>query len=337
MTRSFASVAVDAFLAERHRLIRRRIRELPLAVARRVQILRHVQRDRFEERADATVDFRQRHQRAQHHRRIVAARWTADDETGNVAQRGDRIVVVEMPAETALIAQARDAHHHRIAVLPVREELQRRRFAADLIAGVVEIRQILDFGHRQHAHIPETLRETEDHRFVEQRVEHARVLERFVQALGQRIYAAFLRHVFAEQQRFRIFAEQIVQRVVDQDRQMPRRLFFRQLRFAAEDLEAARSEIRALRFRRDFVGVIRRERRHHVVEFGQFRTTIRFFGRGETFLADRFVAFEQLLLSYRCPLRARSPPSAAADRSLRRSSIPRPNAIRFRNRYRRDP
>jgi hypothetical protein len=111
-----------------------------------------------------------------------------------------------MAAEAFLVTQRGHAHHHRIAVLVVGEELQRCRFAANLIAGVVEIRQVLDLRQRQHAHVGVALGEAEDHRFVEQRVEHAAALERLVQALGDGIHAALLRHVLAEQQRLGYFA-----------------------------------------------------------------------------------------------------------------------------------
>ena len=165
---------------------------------------------------------------AQHHRRIVATRRATDDETGNIAQRGDRIVVVEMPAKTFLIAQRRDAHDHRIAILPVGEELQRARLAADLVAGVVEIGQILDFRHRQHAHVRKTLGQTQNHGLVEQSIEHATALECLVQSAGDGVDAALLGDILTKQQRFWILAEQIVQGLIDRDGHVSRRQVFRQ-------------------------------------------------------------------------------------------------------------
>src|SRR3546814_15528508 len=61
-----------------------------------------------------------------------------DHETRDVAQRGDRVVVVEMAAKAALVTQRRDPHHHRVAILVVAEELQTRRFATNLVRGVME-------------------------------------------------------------------------------------------------------------------------------------------------------------------------------------------------------
>jgi hypothetical protein len=46
-----------------------------------------------------------------------------------------------------------------------------------------------------------------------------------VQALGDGVDAALLGDVLAEQQRLGILAEQVVQRVVDVDGQVPRRCF----------------------------------------------------------------------------------------------------------------
>src|SRR3546814_20762870 len=67
---------------------------------------------------------------------------SSDLQTGNVAQRGNRVVVVKMATKTTLITQPGDAHHHRIAILVVGEELQRTRIAANLVAGIVELGHI---------------------------------------------------------------------------------------------------------------------------------------------------------------------------------------------------
>ena len=46
----------------------------------------------------------------------------------NVAQRGQRIVIVEVSTKAFLIAITRDAYHQRIAILCTGEERQARRF-----------------------------------------------------------------------------------------------------------------------------------------------------------------------------------------------------------------
>ncbi len=289
---------IDALLAQRHRLVRQGILGQPAAVAGFVQVLGHVQRDRLEEGAHAPVHLRQRHQRAQHHRRIVAAARAADHEAGNVAQRGDRVVVVEMPAETALIAERGDPHHHRVAVLAIAEELQAGRLAADLVARVVEIRQVLDFRQRQHAHVGVALRQAKDDGLVQQGVEHATRAEGLLQALGDGVDATLLRHVLAEQQRLGILREQVVQRGVDLDRQMLRAQLLGQLRLAAECGNAHALARRARGFGLDRRRRVRRQRRHHFLQRRQPRATVGVLGGGETLPARGLVQVEYLVLAH---------------------------------------
>src|SRR3546814_17239238 len=78
----------------------------------------------------------------------LAARAT-DHETRDVAQRGDRVVVVEVAAKAALVTQRRAPPHHRVAILVVADELQTRRFAADLVGRVVDVRKVLSLPQRQ--------------------------------------------------------------------------------------------------------------------------------------------------------------------------------------------
>ena len=63
----------------------------------------------------------------------------------------DGVVVVEVPAEALLVAVAGDAHHERVAVLALGEELQRGGLAPQLVLGVVQVGQVLDLGHGQQA------------------------------------------------------------------------------------------------------------------------------------------------------------------------------------------
>ena len=258
-----------------------------------MQVLGHVQRDRLEKGADTTVDLGQRHQGAQHHRRVVAPRGTRHHQTRDVAQGGDRVVVVEVAAKTALVAQRGDAHHHRVAVLAVGEELQAGRLAADLVAGVVEIGQVLDFRDRQHPEVGVALGQAEDHRLVEQGVEHALAGEGLEQALGHRVHAAFLRHVLAEQQALRVLGQQVVQGLVDLDGEMLRCLLLRPLVLTAEHLEARLGIVGARGFGLHLVRRVRRQRCHHVFQRRQPRAPIGVFGGGEAALAGVFVQRKQ--------------------------------------------
>ena len=76
---------------------------------------------------------------------------TAIDQAGDVTQHGDRVVVVEVPAEPFLVAEPGDPHDHRVAVLAVGEERQRGRLAAQLVFGVVQVGEVLDLRDRQQA------------------------------------------------------------------------------------------------------------------------------------------------------------------------------------------
>src|SRR3546814_5606681 len=87
--------------------------------------------------------------------------------TGNIAEDCKAVVVVEMSAEALLITQTRDADDHRVGILPVREEAERRRLAANLVLGIVDIGDELDLGHRDEAVVRHADREPEDRLFVE--------------------------------------------------------------------------------------------------------------------------------------------------------------------------
>ena len=88
---------------------------------------------------------------AQHRRRVVAARRRGDDQARDVAQHAERVVVVEVAAEALLVAVAGDAHDHRVAELAVARRTQRRRLAAQLVLGVVQVGEVLDLRDRQAA------------------------------------------------------------------------------------------------------------------------------------------------------------------------------------------
>ena len=90
---------------------------------RRMQVTGVVQRDRLQEDADAAVDLGRGEAGAQHRRRLGRPGRHGDDQPGDVAQHGHRVVVVEVPAEALLVRQPGDPHHHRVAVRAAGEEL----------------------------------------------------------------------------------------------------------------------------------------------------------------------------------------------------------------------
>ena len=151
-----------------------------------------------------------------HHRGgVVGAGRGGDDEPGDVAQRGDGVVVVEMAAEPLLVSVARDPHDHRVAVLAVGEELQRGAFAADLVGGVVQVGEVLDLGDRQQPGHPGAEGEAEDGLFVEEGVEHPGRADLLHQPAGDAVDAALAGDVLAEDQRFAGIGEDVEQGAVD--------------------------------------------------------------------------------------------------------------------------
>ena len=162
----------------------------------------------------------------QHRRGIVGPRGRCDDHSGDVADRGDRVVVVEVPAEALLVAVARDPHDHGVAVLPIGEELQRRALAADLVRGVVQISEVLDLGDGKQPGDPCAEREPEDRLLVEQRVEHPRRTGPVEQSAGDAVHAAFARDVLAEDDRLRIAVEDVGSARLIADRHRHRRIGF---------------------------------------------------------------------------------------------------------------
>ena len=74
----------------------------------------------------------------------------------------DRVVVVEVAAEALLVGQPGDPHDHRVAERAAGEELQRRRLAAQLVLGVVQVGEVLDLRDRQQPADRRAEREAED-------------------------------------------------------------------------------------------------------------------------------------------------------------------------------
>ncbi len=248
---------------------RRIVRRRPQAVARLVEVARRVERDRLEEDAHRAVGARGGDAGPQHRRRVVAARRRRDHEAGDVAQHGDRVVVVEVAAEPLLVAVARDPHDHRVAVPPGREELERRRLAAQLVLRVVEVREVLDLGDGQKAEVARADREAEDALLVEQRVEHAAHAGAPRQLGGDVVDAALPRHVLAEDDQLRVLREQIAERAVDVDREVARPLELGEL--SAPQRGARGRGRRAGGLGGDRLGRARRERRHHLGGRGEAR------------------------------------------------------------------
>jgi hypothetical protein len=81
-----------------------------------------VEGDGFQEHADPAVRLRRREARPEHGGRVVGPGRAGDDQAGDIPQAGQRVVVVEMAAETFLIGEGGDAEYQRIPVLRLGEE-----------------------------------------------------------------------------------------------------------------------------------------------------------------------------------------------------------------------
>src|SRR5215213_4190937 len=103
-----------------------------------------------------------------------------------------------MAAEPLLVAVSGDSQHHRVAVLPIREERQGRGLASELILGIVQVGQVLDLGNRKQAGDAATERDAEDGLLVEKRVEHPSGAEAALQPTGYAVDTSLLADVLAK-------------------------------------------------------------------------------------------------------------------------------------------
>jgi hypothetical protein len=213
--REIATLAVGAGPAQGHVRVRPRIRRQPATVAVVVQVAGVVQRDRLQEHAHRAVDGSRGHAGPQHRGGVIGPRRAGEDQAGDVAQRPDRIVVVEVAAEALLVRQPGHPHHHRVAELTGREELLGGSLAPDLIRGVVQIGQVLDLRHREQAGQPAAKGQPEDRLLVEQGVEDPGGPEPALQPLGHAVDAALAPHVLPEHAHAGFRVQKFGQRQVD--------------------------------------------------------------------------------------------------------------------------
>ena len=129
-------------------------------------------------------------------------RGAGDDQSRNVAQDTESVVVMEVATKSLLVGVASDTHHHRIAVRALREELQCRRFASQLVLGVVEVGQILDLCDGQHPQLAGADGDAHDGLFIEQRIEHAAALGTSAEIAGDAVDSTLVGNIFAEEPDF---------------------------------------------------------------------------------------------------------------------------------------
>ena len=126
---------------------------------------------------------------------------------------------MEVAAEPLLVAVALDPHDHPVAVRALREELERRRLAAQLVLGVVEVCEVLDLGDRHEARDRRAEREAEDRRLVEQRVEDTEGTEARLKAARDAVDAALPSDVLTEHEHLGVILEDAGEPGVDRLRE----------------------------------------------------------------------------------------------------------------------
>ena len=208
--RQVGAVVVGAGLAERNVAAAGvRVAGEPLFVAVFVKVAGVVERDRFEVDAHGPGVVGGGRAGVHHRGGVVGAGGGGDDEPGDVPECSDGVVVVEVAAESLLVAVSRDPHDHRVAILAVGEELQRGTFAPDLVGGVVQVGEVLDFGDGQQARRAGTQGQAEDRLFVEKGVENPCWANLFHQSAGDAVDAALAGDILAEEQCFRVVGEDV--------------------------------------------------------------------------------------------------------------------------------
>ena len=171
--------------------------------------------DGLEEHRYRAIDLSSRDACRQHCRGVIGSRGRSHDETGNVAQHRNRIVVVKMTAESLLVAISRNTDDEAVAVLAIGEERQRRSLAAQLVLGVVEVGEVFDLGNRHEAADRAAIGQSEDRGLVEQGVEHSAASGLGHESLGHAVHTTFHRDVLAEHQHVRLAVEHCGQCGVD--------------------------------------------------------------------------------------------------------------------------
>mmetsp|Transcript_22394 Transcript_22394/g.35956 ORF Transcript_22394/g.35956 Transcript_22394/m.35956 type:complete len:437 (-) Transcript_22394:1972-3282(-) len=207
--------AVNADSALRDQLIQRGIGPHPGPIARR-HIAHRIKRNGFNKDADPVLLAGQTVAFAQHHGRLCPIGRARNDQPRNVTQHGQRVVIVKMTAKPLLIAKPCDPQNHRVRPLPVRKEGQRRRLPTQLIFGIVQIGEELNFGHGNEPVMGHADGQTQNALLIQQRVDDPPRAKARVQLLGDAINATFAANIFAHDHGFWVGQHQVRHGPVDQ-------------------------------------------------------------------------------------------------------------------------
>ncbi len=183
----------------------------PAAIAVGVQITLVVERDRLDDHHHPPVGGGHRQRTPKQGGGLIGAADDHQGDAGDLPDRGQGVIVVEVAAEALLVREPRDADHHRRGEGPVGEEAGRGRLTPELIEGVVQVGEVLDLRHGQEPQQAGALGEAEDRGLVEQGVEDPAWPEPVPQAAGHAVHATFDGDVLTEHQGFRAAQQLVVQ------------------------------------------------------------------------------------------------------------------------------
>ena len=209
------SLVVDAHLIEGHQGVRRWIGGQPQAIALLMKIFGVVERDGLEEHTNPSKLLGSRSHGAEHTGRVIAAARAANQEARDLTQRSDAIVIVEVTTESFLVGEARNAHDHRIGILPLAKELHGACFSTKLVNRIHEVGKVLNLGEGEQASMPSSNGHAEDALLVEQGVEHPTDTEALHQVCGDMIDAALASNILSEHDHPVFGGHQIGERTVE--------------------------------------------------------------------------------------------------------------------------
>ena len=187
-----------------------------------MEISSHVPSNRFEEDDDALLLSCQAHGLPQHQHGVDAVRRTGDHKARNVAKHCDRVVVVEVATEAALVSEASNADHHGVGELPIRKERQRCCLTAELVLGIVQIREELDLDDWDEPVVRQADAHAKNRLLVEDGVDHPMGAEPLLEPLGHAVHATLGPDIFARKDDLAVPQQLVGQRPVQQLCQMLR-------------------------------------------------------------------------------------------------------------------
>ena len=113
-----------------------------------MEIFYHIEGDGFHKYNHTAIHMGFTHRRSQHLCSISTVRRYRKNHPGQIPKDRQRIVIMEMPTETLLIAQSGNTQNHGVGKLTFREKSDCCCFTAQLVFCIMKISQKLDLWDR---------------------------------------------------------------------------------------------------------------------------------------------------------------------------------------------